>query len=371
VKEWTREPYRLFFPLGTLYAIWAAALWIGPGFHWSEGYPAALHAQLMIGGFLQSFVCGFLMTAIPRFTRSGPPGLDDLTFAAAPLFALPVLAPFGAVWLQGASLLSLLGLIRFAVMRFFRRQNTPLPPFAFIPVGLICGVGGLALMMTAPMEWAVFGRLLYLHGFVLALVLGVGSRLIPMLTGAPFREAKPIVFAVLGLVFLASFAIEVFASPLAGRSVRAALVTGMGLYFWSLWRLPVRRVRLSWGLWASGWFVIAGSVSAALLPAYRIDVLHLSFIGGLGMMTLMIASRVVLAHGGYDLDLERSLGVFRWTVGAVLFAAITRVSAAFMPALYLSHLAYASVLWCIGVALWAIVIGSKVLKVHKPLSNSN
>ena len=60
------EPFRIFFPLATLFGLSGVSLWplFFLGLH--KFYPGPMHARLMIEGFLGGFVIGFLGTAGPR-----------------------------------------------------------------------------------------------------------------------------------------------------------------------------------------------------------------------------------------------------------------------------------------------------------------
>jgi uncharacterized protein involved in response to NO len=62
-----KDPFQLFFPLGALLAVASVLPWTAQ-LYGQGGYPRELHRVLMINGFLLSFVAGFLMTAITRFT---------------------------------------------------------------------------------------------------------------------------------------------------------------------------------------------------------------------------------------------------------------------------------------------------------------
>src|SRR5687767_13942997 len=61
-------PYRVLFPVGAAFAIAGALPWIV--YAWAGGgYPAMLYRAWMIEGFELCFVLGFLLTAMPAFTR--------------------------------------------------------------------------------------------------------------------------------------------------------------------------------------------------------------------------------------------------------------------------------------------------------------
>src|SRR5436190_2157637 len=65
------DPYRLLFPIGLTYGILGAGLWPLHSLGILE-YPGIAHRRLMIQGFEQCFVLGFLLTAMPGITK-GPP----------------------------------------------------------------------------------------------------------------------------------------------------------------------------------------------------------------------------------------------------------------------------------------------------------
>src|SRR5690606_6854530 len=104
-------------------------------------------------------------------------------------------------------------------------------------------------------------------------------------------------------------------------------------------------------LWISGWSIVVGLLLNAALPAYSIHVMHLVYAGGMGLMTLMIATRVTLSHGRHDLSLESRSRILAATGALVVCAALTRVSAGWLPEVYLTHLGYAAVCWIAAVVL--------------------
>src|SRR3989338_4189974 len=65
-----REPYRIFFPLG----VWMGAVgighWLFYALHWLPRYSGFFHSSIQIMVYMNCFVAGFLMTAIPRFTST-------------------------------------------------------------------------------------------------------------------------------------------------------------------------------------------------------------------------------------------------------------------------------------------------------------
>jgi uncharacterized protein involved in response to NO len=64
------EPFRIFFPIGAVLALFGVSLW--PLYYAGAitEYPSIPHARLMIEGFMASFIIGFLGTAGPRITSA-------------------------------------------------------------------------------------------------------------------------------------------------------------------------------------------------------------------------------------------------------------------------------------------------------------
>ena len=84
----TRDPWRVFFPLGVLLG-WTGVLhWLLYGLGVGDAYRATFHATAQIQGFLTCIAIGFLYTFIPRRTGTPPPSaLEMAAGAAAPVVA--------------------------------------------------------------------------------------------------------------------------------------------------------------------------------------------------------------------------------------------------------------------------------------------
>jgi uncharacterized protein involved in response to NO len=334
-------------------------------------YPGSSHSLVMIGGFLTCFAAGFLMTAIPRFTGAGPAKSAELLIVIFAQISIPFSMLFfgqGMVPALGP-LVTLVTVVVFAIRRFAQRKNPPPPSFLFLGIGLASGLIGLALLVLgnwglAPVTAQSLGRLLFFQCFMLSLVVGVGGRLIPALLGGGGLGAfsRRISYQALAGAFVLSYLIEWSLHATGGKLLRAALVSLIAVVVWQIHKLPGVRSYLAYGIWVGGWLLITGLWGAALLPAYSIHFMHLLYIGGFGLMTLMIATRVVLAHGGYSLSLESRLPALPWIIGLTVFAAVTRLVAGLIPAAYETHLIYAAAVWIFGVAVWLVELGRRAVK---------
>lgn len=371
------DAYRYFFPAGVLLGLWGVILWIL--FPWNlVGYPGLRHPEIMMGGFFLCFVCGFLMTAAPKFTDSFGPEMWEHRLGGTLILGLfASLMSATRTYFFVVSLALFLFLAVYLIRRFRARRQNPPDPFIFVGAGLFCGIFGNAVLLAA--EFGSFddrlyqlGRGLFLQAYILCLVLGVGSRLIPALTGlAPlptegtFRRGTLKGYALLAVLFVLSYVLESFGEPLAGHLLRAVVVSVILLHYWSLYKYPSRRAYQSFWLWVSGWSILLAQWGLVFFPGYRIHLLHVLYVSGLATMTLMIAVRVGLSHGKHDLSLEKSSKALWLGAFLIVLAGFTRLSAGFAPHIYQSHLLYAAWTWVLGLFVWGVVYLPRIVKVKR------
>ena len=375
------DPYRVLFPIGILWALVGAGLWplhaLG-----AIPYPSVAHRALMIQGFEHSFVLGFLLTAMPGLTKGPRCGPAELVIAvlAALGFGIAVLAgvPLAA---QGVFVLSV-AMLLVAVTRRLRRGGTAPPvELVFVGFGLLLGLAGGAVQLGEAAGAAFgpprFGERLVSLGMVLSLVLGVGSLLVPTFAGLPRpleipgiagaheRPGRLALYLTLIAMFALAFAAELLAAPRAGAWLRAAAASVVVLLVWKLWRLPGRRELAAFALWSSGWLVLAGLWTLAIAPGFALAGLHLIFIGGFGLLTLGIGTRVVVAHGRHPLPDERRIltALVAVLVGLALLA---RLAAEWSPAVATHARATSAVAWMLAWIAWAVRAVPRILRTSAP-----
>lgn len=376
------DAYRFFFPVGWLFGVVGTVLWILFLHNFITVYPKDWHADLMTGGFLPLFAAGFLMTAVPRFTGSFGPERGDLILTAALAAGLMITVFLPSRLPFHASLgLFCLFMLAFCWRRIRRRSTYPPPPLFFALVAFAAQSAASFFQAAHDLtgRWETLntlGRLFLYEGFQLLLILGVGIFLIPNLLGHPSctppvtmgirpKDAKPLPFFRLipaplwavAAILIGSFALEVSVSapPLAdaSRALRAAVFTLVSFHDWKIHRLPRARSTLALSLWISCWLLLLGLWLPAAFPSYAVHGRHLAYVGGFGLMTLAVATRVTLAHGGHDLVLERTSRFFKAAVALVLLATATRTIARLLPeAAYWNHLLFAAWAWTAGLAVW-------------------
>jgi len=367
------EPFRLLFPLGIVIGIAGVSLWPLYSWHLMTVYPAVPHSRMMIEGFLTCFVVGFLGTALPRLLGSPRFVLGETMAFAVSLATVAILHGFG--WtLLGDQLffLTLAALVFSLVVRFPFRKDTPPPAFVLVALGVFSALAGAAiqaLLQITPADWAAWlptlGRLLLNQGFVLLPIMGIGAFLLPRFFGLPNRQDFPeapglspgwmtrAAFAALcGIAVLASFAIESAGAPRWGCLLRASAVL---LYFFN--EVPVHRAGIGGGTLALGlrialFSIPTGYLSIALWPQLNVTLLHIVFVTGFSLLTLIVASRVILGHSGQSEKFRARLKPVLAMVLLVTLAMLTRVSADLMPGLRLNHYAYAALAWIAGAVVW-------------------
>jgi uncharacterized protein involved in response to NO len=371
-----KEPYRIFFPLGIAIGVAGVAIWPLYYFAITSGYSGRAHAFIQIEGFVYSFVAGFLLTAIPRFTGTEAPGravqlvLAALILTGAVSFDLLSERVGHLAFLAAHAIV-----VTLAARRFLHRRSPPPETFSLVGLGLLAG--GIAAVLNAGIAWQVFdpalevlGKRLLTEGMVLLLALGVGGFLGPRLTGfaalpnfqsigSPTREpalprrvrGSP-VFAAAGLGILASVIAEYGFQWKGMALLRAVLASTVIARTLRPWRLPVTRTTLAWCVWTAVLLLTVGVWASALAPTYRVDALHIVFLGGFTLLILAVGMRVTLSHGGHSLAAEKRSWVLRFGAATVLVAMLARLGAPFAPETYFQHLAIAALLWIAGLCAW-------------------
>ena len=374
---WQREPFRVFFPLGVVLGWVGISQWLLYAAGISSSYSCQLHGLIQVQAFLMAFAVGFLLTALPRRTQGPPPTTMEMAGAALTLITVPVamIARYRAVaQLAYASLFALL--LQFAIRRFVGRVAGRRPPAAFvlIPIGILHGLAGAGLIAAAPAlhgrPWAVrLGPLLVEQGVFLCFTVGVGSLILPLMSGAPppadldwspGEYAKALAYAGVGLSFFTTFVLESAGWSRSAPLLRAA-VDALGYAIGGAARWPGKPGLHRQLAWVSIWMMPLGLAASGLLPDYRVPALHILFIGGFGLLTFAVATHVSLSH----LDLQE-LALGRPPAVVVLAVSFALALAARLAAdashSYFDHLGWAAGCWLFGSAVWLAFIGPRLLR---------
>lgn len=376
-------PYRIFFPLGVLLGSIGVGLWPAYAAHWIDRLPGQWHIDIQLQGFLFAFVLGFLLTALPRFSLTSTIRPLELTWFLT-VFVLGNLATiFGEYrWGHAAFFLNMTGIVVFAVRRFRKRNSQPPDEFVFVFFGILMGWIASALRMIGSfgelpeLELAV--RRLIPEGMMVMLILGIGGKLAPMFFGFPtsppiqslgtspkFLNPAKIRYMFLATGLILAVLIEHFVSPKAGLYLRAIIATPVFFLTMKIHRWPRMKGFLVHALRFSMWAVFLALWGVAIHSQYRVETLHVMFIGGFGVMILSIATRVILSHGNHPIELERNSKVLLAGWLALSIATVLRSIAGFFPERYFPILGFAGALWVIGLLAWGIPFSGKAVKLAK------
>lgn len=370
------EPFRLFFPLAFVLGAAGVGQWVMFTTGAISQYLARFHAVTQTQAFLMAFAAGFLLTAVPKRTQSRPASWAEIGLLMALLPAVSLLTLYGFDRLgQAAYAASLVLMGQFAIRRFVSRASGRRPPasFVLVPIGFVAALAGagltaLGLSEGAPL-WALsLGRRFAYQGLFLCLTLGIGAFFLPLAgSGQAAPDLKPgnrraaLGFAAAGLVILAGLALEVRGPERIGHLIRGlaavAVIVASGA-----WRLPSRPGANRLLLWISMWAIPLGQLAAAAFPYERVEALHITFIGGFGLLAFAVGTHVGLGHSGY----EAAQAGRPWPViafGALfLIAMAMRVTALLVPAIYFGWLGAAAALWLLACVIWAIYLLPKIVR---------
>lgn len=360
------EPYRLFFFSGAVWSIIGVALW--PLYYAQQlgFYPGLIHARIMIEAFGAAFVVGFLGTAGPRMATAPKLTPAELLW----LFTLHQACGITHLTLHMAwgdeCFIALLGsLLLCLVVRVVKfRKEAPPPQLLLALTGLLCGITGASLLLSQgtlldPQRLRLANLLLY-QGLLLPPVLGIGAFVFPRMLGGDFGDPKTaaqsrakLLGAVLAAALLVgSFLLEACGQIIAGYALRALVAAGYLLIEvrWKTAQSGSLTTGLFWSL-TVGWL---GLALAGFFYAQHVSVEHLLYIGGFGMLMLIVGSRVLFGHSG-DLDgfFVKSKWV-RFLVFLGVLAAITRATPAWAPSTTVSHHIYAACTWALLALLWLL-----------------
>jgi uncharacterized protein involved in response to NO len=352
------DPYKVLFPLGLLSAVFGSSLWILFQNQLISFYPRQAHGNIMFFAFLWSFICGFLMTAVPKMTSTFRIQSAELFFVVLSVVVQLALNIGNEVEYSAYFFLfQLMILIFFLIRRFLIFKKVPFPGFYFLPCAIAQGFFGVAVFYINQSNF----ELLYKfsgEALVLNLILGLGSRLIPVISRCPNAlmpdvagpAAGGLRIFLLALILNVGFVLESFVSQPLGAGMKLFVFVFMALKFFGLFKRPTTFSYVAY-LLKLGIMVLILANTLSLFGITSLASLHLVFLGVFVLITIMIGSRVMLAHGQQDLNYETrslrllSVGLFIFTAAILRYLAGVNVSGFLMSASVYSFL--------FGVLLWA------------------
>lgn len=357
-------PYQIFFPIGVLCSALAVGVWLVQNFNWFSAPAILIHSKLIIGGFLWSFIIGFLMTAVPKMTGTPAAKRGEVVFGA-----LLIASQIALSWVTDGrpfyvgQILVVLFIGYFAGTRMFKRTRALPVFFSHIVLAMLLALSGAVALFFGE---RLMGIHLFHVGTILLLILGIGTRFFSFLSGLPseFEGLPPgrqLVFHLLGVLVAAQLV-------LAGAGVEVAylgLAATTFVYLIQVWKVLRRSERpssLKAAVRVVAFMIPLSFLLCWLEPVRFLAWLHLLFIGCFGLMTYAVATRVTLAHGGYSTNLEvRSRGLWLF-VGLLLLSALTRVFYGVTEGEFKIHFLHmAAAFWLMAIGCWCYSFARRII----------
>lgn len=309
--------FRAFFLLAGISALILMALWrsIYNGHFGLDNYysPLVWHGHEMLLGYGSAVLAGFLLTAVKNWT-------ENQTLSGGGLAGLCLLWLYGRITPYYAGLLPdpVIALVDLAFLPalawhiYIPIMHARLYPLlSLVGLLLLMSLGNLmihAQMLAYTSNSAEMG-LHWVFGLLMILIIVMAGRLYPFFTDRGLPGTISLRSPLLDTLSIASSVAVVLLDVwsvsgglLATCAIFAAVVNGLRVANWyvnRVWYVP-----LLWVLYSGYGWIILGFVLMALsafkwvLPSLAI---HAFTIGGIGVITLAMMTRVSLGHTGRNL----------------------------------------------------------------------
>ncbi len=367
--------FRPFFLGAAVFAILSIVSWIAvytsnSTITISNIIPSQWHAHEMLYGYGMAVVAGFLLTAVKNWTGVQTPHGKPLILLFALWCAARVLLLFGTAFLAWAALADLLfGLLLAVAIALPIIRARQWQQLGVLSKVLLLWTGNLVFylgcynLINNGMLYAINGALLLFIG----LILMIGRRVIPFFIErgvthlvadkVQLQQYKWLDISIM-LLFIGLFLNEIFIHFSGLTSLLAIalfILNAFRLYNWyvkALWRVP-----LLWSLYVSSWLITFGFLCYGLqgpLDIPAILTLHLFTIGGVGLMTVGMMSRVALGHTGHDI--KNISPLLKLAFAAIGVSAIFRVILPmFAMQYYTGWVVTSALFWIIGFAIFLMI----------------
>lgn len=304
-------PFAPFFLGAALIAIASIAAW---GLIYLAALPLSLstissyqwHAHEMVYGYAMAVIAGFLLTIVTSWT--GQQTVSRGSLAGLLLLWLLARAFFGASFILVAAVFDLLFVVALSIavtrpiIRSKQwRQMAVVSKLILLGLGNLCFYLGVSGVFAAGVRWGIYGGL-YL---ILGLILTMGRRLLPDYIEADQPSGRAVFNSPwldgASLVLFVAFFVSELAARTPGLSALLALGVGVtNAVRLIVWHRPsIWQSSLLWSLYLSLWLIAAGFLLFAAShwwPVSRFLAIHALAVGGIGLVTLSMMSRVVLDY---------------------------------------------------------------------------
>ncbi len=367
--------FRPFFLGAAIFAVLSIASWMAVYTSYSDIQisniiPSQWHAHEMLYGYGMAVVAGFLLTAVKNWTGVQTPHGKPLLVLFALWCVARVLFLFGTVFLALAALADLMfGLLLIVAVAHPIIRARQWQQLAVVSKLLLLWTGNLVFylgcynLINNGMLYAINGAVFLFIG----LILMIGRRVIPffiergvvhlVVDKVQLKQYRWLDISIM-VLFIGLFINEIFIHAAGLSSLLSVVLFALNsyrLYSWhtaALWRVP-----LLWSLYLSSWLINFGFLLYGLqdlLDIPSILTLHLFTIGGIGLMTVGMMSRVALGHTGRDI---RNTSLWLKAVFAAIGAsAVFRIIfPLFSMQNYTIWVVTSAVFWIVGFSIFLVI----------------
>ena len=371
--------FRPFFLGAALFSVTTMSWWMAVYiFSWQSRplniSPATWHAHEMIFGYTIAVIAGFLLTAVKNWTGIQTPHRGSLALLfllwlvgrVLPYFSRTVPIELIAV-LDNLFLGILFLVLALPVIRAKQwKQVGIMSKILLMLAGNVIFYLGVTGVVEKGVHWGLYSGL-YL---ILSLIFVMGRRVIPFfiergidepvqLTNRKWVDRSSLV------LFIGFWITDVFvADPnltavLAGILFLLHAVRLKDWYTSAMWRKP-----LLWVLYLAYSFLVLGFLLKALIPVLGLSpflAIHAFTVGGIGLITLGMMSRVALGHTGRDI--KQPPATLSWIFSLLLAGAIVRVIFPLVSVnQYTLWIGCSQALWIAAFALFVLVYSPILLQ---------
>ena len=324
------------------------------------------HAHEMIYGYSVAVIAGFLLTAVKNWTGvqtvTGKPLL--LIFSLWAIARLLFSSGISSFAIAGIfDVLFLLSVILSISHPIIKVKQWKQLPIVFILVLLMTGniffYLGVLDVVNNGIIWGIYGGL-YL---VIGMVLTMGGRVIPFFiergVGYPVKVIDSrwinITSHILFLVFFVSALFLNNPALSAYLALGLFLVNAIKLIGWhthGIWKKS-----LLWSIYLAFWFICFGFLLFASHHFFGISkflAIHAFAVGGIGLVTMGMMSRVALGHTGRNIETPHKSVAY--ALGILLLAAIVRVIVPLFDSThYIFWIGLSQALWIVSFLMFTII----------------
>jgi len=356
-----------FFAMLTM-ALWSAIYIFQIDFDLDGISQFEWHAHEMIFGYTMAVISGFLLTSVRTWTRSVTAEGKSLLFLFLLWAAARVFLLFGTAFIELAAVSD----IAFALWLTYILFHRIIKSKQWHQIGIIAKV----LLMTSCNIMFYAGALGYLENgvvwgiffamyIIIALILTMGRRVIPFFIERASNDAIklfntrwvdiPNLF-----IFLAFSVNEVFIGHDTTSGYLAIVLFFLNAYRLIRWHHPIIwQQGLLWSIYLSFWMITLGFALFALMDIGHVAIpkllaLHAFTVGGIGMITIGMISRVSLGHTGRNVyDPPKAL---QYAFIAILLSAIIRVVIPLFDLVsYEVLIGISQIFWVVAFAIFTII----------------